>query len=130
MIPVNEPTIGSRELEYITECLSSGWISSAGPFVERFETAWAGYCGRRHGVGVTSGTAALQVGIRALGIGPGDEVILPTFTIMSCALAVIYAGATPVLVDADPRTWTIDVDQLESKVTPRTRAIVAVHLHG
>ena len=130
MIPVSEPVLGGREAEYVTECLETGWVSSNGRFIDAFETAWAEYCGRAHGVAVANGTVALQVAVAALGIGPGDEVILPSFTIMSCALAVTYAGATPVLVDSDPETWCMDVTQLESKVTDRTRAIMPVHIYG
>ncbi len=130
MIPVNEPLIGRRELEYVTECLRTGWVSSSGRFIELFEQRWADYCGRRHGVAVSSGTAALQLAVACLGLRPGDEVILPTFTIISCAAAVVQAGVTPVLVDADPRTWTMDVDQAAAKVTPRTRAIMPVHIYG
>ena len=115
MIPVSEPVLGGREAEYVAECLSTGWISSNGRFIDAFETAWAGYCGRRYGVAVANGTVALQLAVAALGIGPGDEVIMPTFTIISCALAVIYAGATPVLVDADPETWCMDVAQVEAQ---------------
>jgi perosamine synthetase len=130
MIPVSEPVLGGREAEYVAECLATGWISSSGRFIEAFEDAWAGYCGRRFGVAVSNGTVALQLGVRALGIGPGDEVILPTFTIISCVLAVLYAGATPVLIDADPETWCMDVAQVEAKVTSRTRAIMPVHIYG
>src|SRR4051794_26575998 len=111
MIPVNEPLLGERELRYVCECVRSGWVSSAGPFLDQFEARWAGYCGRRHGVAVCNGTAALDVACACLRLGPGDEVIMPTFTIISCATAVLAAGATPVLVDSDPHTWTMDVDQ-------------------
>ena len=130
MIPVSEPVLRGREAEYVAECLNTGWISSSGRFIEAFEDAWAGYCGRRFGVAVANGTAALQLAVAALGIGTGDEVILPTFTIISCALAVIYAGATPVLVDADPETWCMDVAQIDAKITSRTRAIMPVHIYG
>lgn len=130
MIPVSEPVLGEREAEYVAECLSTGWISSNGRFIEAFETAWADYCGRRFGVAVSNGTVALQLAVAALGIGPGDEVILPAFTIVSCALAVVYAGATPVLVDADPETWCMDVSHVEARITSRTRAIMPVHIYG
>src|SRR2546428_9889746 len=89
VIPVNVPDLTARELALVTECVSSGWISSSGPFIERFEQSWAAYCGRRHGVAVSSGTAALQVAARCLDLEPGDEVIMPSFTIVSCPLAVI-----------------------------------------
>lgn len=130
MIPVSEPLLGGREAEYVAECIETGWISSSGRFIEAFEDAWAGYCGRRFGVAVANGTVALQLAVASLGIGPGDEVIMPTFTIISCALAVIYSGAIPVLVDADPETWCMDVSQVEAKITTRTRAIMPVHIYG
>lgn len=130
MIPVNEPWLGERELEYVSECVRSGWVSSAGKFINEFEESWAAFCGRRYGIAVSSGTAALQLAVKALGIGPGDEVIIPTFTIISCGLAVIYAGAIPVLVDSDPRTWTMDIDQVAEKITSRTKAIMVVHIYG
>ena len=129
-IPVNEPLLGSRELEYVSECVRTGWVSSAGRFIEEFEQKWASYCGRRHGIAVSNGTVALQVSAACLGLKPGDEVIMPTFTIISCALAAIYNGAVPVLVDSDPRTWCMDVNQIEAKITPRTRAILPVHIYG
>ena len=129
-IPVNEPALGERELELVTECVRSGWVSSSGPFLRDFEEQWAAYCGRRFGVAVANGSVALQVAVSLLDLQPGDEVILPTFTIVSCALPVVLAGATPVLVDSDPRTWTLDPKQVASKVTPRTRAIMPVHIYG
>lgn len=130
MIPVNEPLIGAREFQYVTECLKTGWISSAGKFIEQFETKWSEYCGMQYGIAVSSGTAALQAAVGCIDLKSGDEVIMPTFTIISCALAVIYNGGKPVLVDADPKTWTMDVSQIESKITSRTRAIMPVHIYG
>jgi perosamine synthetase len=130
MIPVNEPLLGQLELEYVSECVRTGWISSAGRFIEEFEEKWASYCCRRHGIAVSNGTAALQVAAACLGLKPGDEVIMPTFTIISCALAVVYSGGVPVLVDCDPRTWCMDVDQAKSKITECTRAIMPVHIYG
>ena len=130
MIPVNEPLLGNRELEYVSECVRTGWISSAGRFIEEFEEKWATYCGRGYGVAVSNGTVALQVAVACLGLKPGDEVIMPTFTIISCALAVVYNGGVPVLVDCDPRTWCMDVDRVKSKITQRTRAIMPVHIYG
>ena len=130
MIAVNEPLLGDQELEYVTECVRTGWVSSAGRFIEEFEQKWAAYCGRKYGVAVSNGTAALQVAVAALGLRPGDEVIMPTFTIISCALAVVYAGGIPVLVDSDPRIWTLDVNQIARKLTPRTKAIMPVHIYG
>jgi perosamine synthetase len=112
------------------ECMRSGWLSSEGPFVRQFEEAWASYCGMPHGVAVSNGTTALEVAIQTLDLAPGDEVIMPSFTIISCALAVVESGAVPVLVDSDPRTWCMDVGQVEARVTDRTRAIMAVHMYG
>lgn len=130
MIPVNEPLLGERELEYVSECVRTGWISSAGRFIEEFEDKWAGYCGRRYGVAVSNGTVALQVAAACLDLKPGDEVIMPTFTIISCALAVLHNGGVPVLVDCDPRTWCMDANQIRNKITGRTRAIMPVHIYG
>jgi len=130
MIFVNEPLIGDRELEYLTDCVRSGWISSAGEYLDRFENAWAGYCGVRHGVAVSNGTTALHAAVAALRLQPGDEVIMPTFTIISCALAVIYNGGVPVLVDAEPDTWNMQTDQVEARIGERTRAIMPVHTYG
>jgi perosamine synthetase len=130
MIPVHEPILGKRELEYVSECIRTGWVSSAGRFINEFEMQWAAYCGRRFGIAVSNGTAALQLAVACLDLKPGDEVILPTFTIISCALAVIHNGGVPVLVDSDPLTWCMDVKQIEAKITARTRAIMAVHIYG
>ncbi len=130
MIPVNEPLIGEQEIAYVLDCLKTGWISSAGKYLEAFEQAWAEYCGMRYGIAVSNGTTALQVAVACLGLQPGDEVILPTFTIISCAQAITYNGAIPVLVDCEPRTWCMDVGQVEARLTPRTRAIMPVHIYG
>lgn len=130
MISVNEPLLGHKESEYVSECLRTGWVSSAGRFIDAFENNWADYCGKRFGIAVSNGTTALQVAAACLGLQPGDEVILPTFTIISCALAVISSGGKPVLVDSDPRTWCIDTSKIEEKITPRTRAIMPVHIYG
>ncbi len=127
---VNEPLIGERELECVTECLRSGWISSAGHFIEEFEAQWAGYCHMKYGIALSNGTSALQVAVGCLDLEPDDEVIMPTFTIISCALAIVYNGGVPVLVDSDPRTWCMDIAQIEAKITPRTRAIMPVHIYG
>lgn len=130
MIPVNEPRLGEQELEYVSECVRTGWVSSAGRFINEFEERWGSYCGRRYGIAVSNGTVALQLAVACLGLEPGDEVIMPTFTIISCALAVTYNGGVPVLVDSDPRTWCMNVHQVEEKITPRTRAIMPVHIYG
>ncbi|NTV13186.1 MAG: DegT/DnrJ/EryC1/StrS family aminotransferase [Desulfobulbaceae bacterium] len=130
MIPVSKPLLNGNEKKYLNECLETGWISSEGPFVHRFETEFANLCDRRHGIAVSSGSAALDVAVAALGLSPGDEVIMPTFTIISCAQALVRAGLTPVLVEADPLTWNMDLDQVEGLISARTRAIMAVHIYG
>ena len=130
MIPVNEPRLGERELEYLAECVRTGWVSSAGRFIEAFEEAWAGFCGMKYGVAVSNGTVALQLAVACLRLEPGDEVIMPSFTIISCATAVLYNQGIPVLVDSDPDTWCMNPHQVESKVTSRTRAIMPVHIYS
>ncbi|MDP9190833.1 MAG: DegT/DnrJ/EryC1/StrS family aminotransferase [Acidobacteriota bacterium] len=129
-VPVSEPLIGAATARYVMECVSSGWISSEGPFLLEFEKRWAAYCGAEYGVAVSNGTAALEIAVQALDLQPGDEVIVPTFTIISCLLAILEAGGTPVLVDSDPLTWCLDIDQLADRITPRTRAILPVHMYG
>ena len=129
-VPVNEPDLSGNERNYLLECVDSGWISSEGPFVERLEEQMAQRVGRRHGIAVCNGSAALEIAVAALKLGVGDEVILPTFTIISCAAAIVRSGATPIVVDADPMTWNADVDQIAARITPRTRAIMVVHIYG
>jgi perosamine synthetase len=129
-IPVNEPLLDGNEEKYLVECIRTNWISSEGPFVARFEDQFAARVGRKHGIAVANGSVALDAAVAALGLGRGDEVILPTSTIISCAAAIVRAGAKPVLVDCDPRTWNMDVGQVEARITPRTRAIMAVHIFG
>ena len=129
-IPVNTPLLDGNEKKYLNECIDTGWISSEGPFVKKFEEQLAAQVGRCFGIAVCNGTSALDAAIHALGIGPGDEVILPTFTIISCVSQIVRAGAKPVLVDSDPATWNMDVTQIEGKITPRTKAIMIVHIYG
>ena len=129
-IPVNEPLLDGREREYLDECVTSGWISSEGPMVDRFERGMAALTGRAHAVAVTNGSEALELAVEIAGIGPGDEVIIPAFTIISCAAPIVRRGATPVVVDADPVTWCMDATQLDGLVSPRTRAIIPVHIYG
>ena len=129
-VPVNEPLLDGNEKKYLLECIETGWISSEGPFVKEFEQKFASRMGRKHGIAVTNGTAAIDVAVDTLGIGPGDEVILPSFTIISCVLQIIRAGATPVLVDSNPLTWNMDISQIEAKITPNTKAIMVVHIYG
>jgi perosamine synthetase len=129
-IPVNEPWLEGNERAYLLECIDTGWISSEGPFVERFETAFAERVGRRYGVGVANGSAALDIAVAALDLAPGDEVILPTFTIISCAASVVRAGATPVVVDCNPLTLNSTAAHYAAAITPRTRALMVVHIYG
>ena len=121
LIPVNEPVLDGNERKYLNECIDTGWISSEGPFIREFEARFAERVGRKHGVAVCNGSAALDAAVAALDIGPGDEVILPTFTIISCAAAVSRLGATPVVVDCDARTWNMDVGAVQERITSRTR---------
>ena len=130
MIPVNEPLLEGNELAYVSECIKTGWISSSGRFIEQFEEKWAAYCGMKYGVSMSNGTVVLQAAVAALGLKPGDEIIMPSFTIISCALAAVYNGAKPVLVDCDPETWTMDPSAIETRITSRTRAIMPVHIYG
>jgi perosamine synthetase len=129
-IPVNEPLLGESEKRYLAECIETGWISSEGPFVKQFEEQLAATVGRKYGVAVTNGSAALEVAVAALGLGLGDEVILPTLTIISCAAAIVRAGAVPVVTDCNPSTWNMEGRDLERLVTPKTRAIMVVHIYG
>jgi perosamine synthetase len=129
-IPVNEPLLDGNEKKYLCECIDTGWISSEGPFVKEFEARFAARVGRKYGIAVSNGSVAIDAAVVALGIGEGDEVIMPTFTIISCAAAVVRTGAVPVLVDSDPITWNMDFEQIETKITPRTKAIMVVHIYG
>lgn len=129
-IPVNEPLLNGNEKKYLCECIDTGWISSEGPFVKQFEEKISETVGRRFGIAVANGTAALEVAMQAIGIGENDEVIMPTFTIISCAIAVTKLGAKPVLIDSDVNTWNMNVNEIEAKITARTKAIMVVHLYG
>ncbi len=129
MIPVNEPLIGKEEIKAVNEALTHGWIAQ-GSFVEQFEREFARFCARRYGITVVNGTAALLLAVKGLQLQPRDEVIIPSFTIISCAYAVIESGARPVLVDADPETWTMDVASIEKRITKNTKAIMPVHIYG
>lgn len=129
-VPVNVPIVGPNAGRYLDDCIASGWISSEGPYVARFEQAWADYCGARYGVAVSSGSAALEIAVRSLNLPAGSEVILPSFTIITCALAVLASGCTPVLVDCDPDTWCMDVQAVEQAITDKTKAVMPVHIYG
>jgi perosamine synthetase len=127
---VAHPVLDGNEREYVLACLDSGWISSAGEFVNRFEQAFAQFCGARHAVACSSGTSALHLALLALGVSSTDEILLPTLTYVATANAISYCRARPVLVDSDRRTMNIDPTKIESMITPRTRGIIAVHLYG
>ena len=129
-IPVCSPKLGEKEIEEVTRCIRSGWISGISEVVEEFEEKFAKYCGCKYGIATNSGTTALHLALAALGIGPGDEVIIPTFTMIATANAVTYTGAKPVLVDSEFATWNIDVSKIEEKITNRTKAIIVVHTYG
>ena len=130
MIPVNEPLLPGNESKYIRECISTAWISSAGKYIDRFEAEWAAYCGRKHGIAVSNGTVALELAVSVLNLPPGGELIMPSFTIVSCIEAVLRNGLKPVLVDCDPRTYCMDVKEVQSKINEKTVAIMPVHIYG
>ena len=133
MIPVNEPLLDGNEKEYLNECINTGWISSDGSYVSRFEEEFARYCDRAYGVAVCNGTASLEVALYAAGVRPGQKIIMPTFTIASCALAAIRIGAIPLLVDMRPDNWCMDVAQavrLMEKDQDEVTAIMPVHIYG
>jgi perosamine synthetase len=129
-IPVYEPQIGEAERANVLECLDEGWVSSKGKFVERFESTFRDYVGAEYALTTSNGTTALHLAVLALGLGPGDEVVVPTLTYVAAANAITYVGATPVFVDSLKDTWLLDPDDIERVITPRTRAIIAVHLYG
>jgi len=129
-IPVCEPKLDGNELKYVTKCFETSWISSAGENIQKFEQEFAQACGAKYGVSCTSGTAALHLALATLGVGRGDEVIIPTFTMIATANAVTYTGAKPVLVDSEPNTWNINVKKIEEKITHRTKVIMPVHTYG
>lgn len=129
-IPVNRPLLSPLEKKYVLEALDSGWISSDGPFVEEFEKKFSKRVNRKYGIAVSNGSAALDIAVKALGIKTGQEVIMPTFTIISCALAVIRNGAKPIFVDCYEDMWNMNIEEIEKKITPRTVAIMPVHIYG
>tara|TARA_A100001011_G_C14297069_1_gene838943 strand:- start:56 stop:1180 length:1125 start_codon:yes stop_codon:yes gene_type:complete len=129
-INVSEPKLSNKTKDYVLDCIKTEWISSSGSYLESFEKEWAKYCNMKYAVSVTSGTAALIVALKALNLKPGDEVIMPSFTIISCALAIIEAGGKPVLADCDLDTWCIKTDEIKKKISSRTKAILIVHMFG
>lgn len=129
-IPVCNTYLSGNEKKYLMDCIDTGWISSAGKYVKEFERLFAKYCDSKYAVAVTNGTAALHMALVALNIKKGDEVIIPSFTMIACAFAVCYTGAKPVFVDVDKDTWTIDTNKIEEKITSKTKAIMPVHIFG
>jgi perosamine synthetase len=129
-IPVNIPLLDGNELKYVSECIKTGWISSEGPYVSEFEKRFSKYVDRKYGIAVSNGSGALDIAVRALGLGIGDEVIMPTFTIISPAQSLINSGVKPVLIDSDLMTWNMDVNQVEQKINSNTKAILVVHIYG
>ena len=125
-----EPFLGNKVRQYVLDCVESGWISSLGQYVARFEAEFSRFCGVPYGIATSNGTTALHLALGVLGIKPGDEVIVPALTFVATANAVTYTGATPVLADVDPVTWTLDPESVRRQITPRTRAIIPVHLYG
>ncbi|PIS30325.1 aminotransferase DegT [Candidatus Saganbacteria bacterium CG08_land_8_20_14_0_20_45_16] len=130
MIPVAVPSIGEKELEYVTDAVKSGWVSSQGKYVYKFEKKYAKYCGTKYASSVANGTVALHLALKVLGIGNGDEVIIPALAYIAVANAVVYTGAKPVLVDSQDSTWCIDPDKIEEKINKNTKAIIPVHIYG
>jgi len=129
-IPVNEPLLDGNEAKYLQQCIETGWISSEGPFVQQFEEKMAQYIGRKYGIAVANGTVALDLAIEALPLKEGDEVIIPTFTIISCAAPLVRRGIVPICVDCDPETFVMQAEGVKSAITENTRAIMPVHIYG
>jgi perosamine synthetase len=130
MIPIYKPYFTGRERIYVNECLDSTWISSKGPFIGKFERRFADFIGAKHATSVSNGTVALHLALEALGVGPGDEVIVPTLTYIASVNTIIQCGATPIFVDSLQDTWQIDPNDVLQKITPKTKAVMAVHLYG
>lgn len=130
MIPVNSITLNGNEKKYLEECIDSGWISSEGPYVNKFEKGVANYVGRKFATACSSGSAAINIAIKALELKEGDEVIMPTFTIISCAQFFVTSGVKPVLIDCDYQTFNMKVEDIETKVNSKTKAIMIVHIFG
>ncbi|MCX6802573.1 MAG: DegT/DnrJ/EryC1/StrS family aminotransferase [Candidatus Diapherotrites archaeon] len=130
MIPVSDTVIVGNELAYLKECVDTRWVSSLGPFVKKFEDSFAQYCGVKFASSVSNGTAALHAALLAAGIGKGDEVIVPDMTFVSTANAAVFCGAKPVFADVDRKSWNIGPEKIREKITPKTKAIIPVHLYG
>lgn len=130
MIPVNTPLLNGNEKKYLDECVHTGWISNEGPFVEKFEKNMASYIDRKYSTACSSGSAAIDIAVKSLGLQKNDEVIMPTFTIISCAQSLIKQGIKPVLVDSNYKTFNMKVEDIEKKITNKTKAIMIVHIFG
>ncbi|GGG83322.1 DegT/DnrJ/EryC1/StrS family aminotransferase [Paenibacillus radicis (ex Gao et al. 2016)] len=128
--PVAVPVLNGNEKKYVMDCIDSSWISSTGKYITAFEEAFAAYCGARYAISCSNGTTALHLALLAHGVGPGDEVIVPTLTFIATANAVVYCGAKPVFADCEPDTWNISIEHVESLITPNTKGIIPVHLYG
>jgi len=129
-IPIYQPWLGGNEKKYVNDCLDTNWISSKGKFIHQFEEKFAEYLGVKYATGISNGTTALHLALETLGIGKGDEVIVPTFTYIASVSSILYTGATPVFVDSLASTWQIDPEDIKRKITPKTKAIMPVHLYG
>ena len=129
-IEVYEPDLTELELEYVVDCMKTGWISGIGEYVKQFEKQFSAFCDVSYGIATCNGTVALELALATLKVGPGDEVIVPNLTFAATANAICHLGAQPIFVDSDPETWTIDPNRIEEAITPRTKAIIAVHLYG
>lgn len=129
-IPVAAPALVGNEMAYVKDCLETSWISSNGEYIRRFEQAFAQACGVSHALSCANGTVALHLALLALGVGPGDEVLVPTLTYVATANAVMYCEARPVFLDCEPETWNLDVEKVEAAITSRTRGVIVVHLYG
>jgi perosamine synthetase len=129
-LPVAAPDLGGNEEKYLLDAVRSTWVSSTGPYLTRFEEEFAEICGTRHAIAVSNGTVALHLALLSLGVGQGDEIVVPSLTYIASVNAIRYVGATPVFVDVDPVTWCLDPDAVANAITTRTRAVVAVHLYG
>lgn len=130
MIPIAEPLLGQAEIDLVTDTIKSGWISSQGAYIEEFEKKFSHFCGAKYGIATSNGTTAIHLALAALGIGPGDEVIVPAMTFVATANPVSYTGATPIFVDSEFDTWNIDPEKIKEKITRNTKAIIPVHLYG
>lgn len=130
VIPVSKPLIEDQDIRLVTDAVASGWVSSLGPYIEQFEQQFAAYCGVRHCVSTANGTVAIHLALKVLGIGEGDEVIVPDLTFVATANAVVLAGATPVIADVRREDWNLDIASVERLLTSKTRAIIPVHIYG